>query len=476
MTDLVLGSLINQSGQFVFSNVIVSGGIQTSNLALTTGTTVGTGMYSPSNNTLSLTTNNAQQLTISSAGDVGINNPTPTNTTGYTTLQITNAVNGGLLRINNASQNYVTFVNSAGAFGGTVSGDPVITIVNNTERMRVTTLGNVGIGSVSPNELLTVAGAVTSVSNANNFNVNGAFFDYYSGGARIAAWIATGSNLQFYTNPSLGTVLERMRITSLGNVGIGTITVAAGNAVSVFGGNIQVGSTGNGVKFADGTYQSTAYTGAVAASGTLIRAPQVLTSGTSYTTPAGCNHILIEMIGGGGGGGGCPGSSSGTSYGGGGGSSVFAVKYATVTPSTTYTYAIGGLGSGAGGGGNGSAGGTTSISIGGVTYSCSGGGGGSAGSSGVGGAVGAVGTASNMDYVITNLNNANAYQGGCVTTPYGINLGGFNLTGPSQITSGVSGYGFGAGGGGAYNSNYSGAGAQSGGNGYQGMIRIWEYT
>ena len=62
------------------------------------------------------------------------------------------------------------------------------------------------------------------------------------------------------------------------------------------------------------------------------------------------------------------------------------------------------------------------------------------------------------------------------TTPYGINLGGFNLTGPSQITSGVSGYGFGAGGGGAYNSNYSGAGAQSGGNGYQGMIRIWEYT
>lgn len=168
MTDLVLGSLINQSGQFVFSNVIVSGGLQTSNVALTTGTTVGTGMYSPSNNTLSLTTNNAQQLTISSAGDVGINNPTPTNTTGYTTLQITNAVNGGLLRINNASQNYVRFVNSAGAFGGTVSGDPVITIVNNTERMRVTTLGNVGIGTVTPLTTLQVGGNM----NANNFTTD----------------------------------------------------------------------------------------------------------------------------------------------------------------------------------------------------------------------------------------------------------------------------------------------------------------
>ena len=454
MTDLVLGSLINQSGQFVFSNVIVSGGIQTSNLALTTGTTVGTGMYSPSNNTLSLTTNNAQQLTISSAGDVGINNPTPTNTTGYTTLQITNAVNGGLLRINNASQNYVTFVNSAGAFGGTVSGDPVITIVNNTERMRVTTLGSVGIGSVSPNELLTVAGAVTSVSNANNFNVNGAFFDYYSGGARIAAWIATGSNLQFYTNPSLGTVLERMRITSLGNVGIGTITVAAGNAVSVFGGNIQVGSTGNGVKFADGTYQSTAYTGAVTASGTLIKITY-LTSGTSFTTQASTTKMFVELVGAGGGGAGTNKTSYTSSGGGAGG---YSAKYFTgLTGGSSYTYAIGNGGTG---GTSGTAGGNTTFTVAAVTITGNGGSGANTASGGAGGA------ASGGDINSNGQNGTTGFAAG------GTALSGGNGTGGSSVFGGGGGSSAGYGGGG-------GSGAANSSTGYSGgsgLIRVWEYS
>jgi len=95
---------------------------------------------------------------------------------------------------------------------------------------------------------------------------------------------------------------NRLNINAGGNVGIGTVTISAGNALAVFGGNIQVGTTGNGVTFADGTYQSTAYTGAIAASGTLIRAPRVLESGTSYTTPSNCTSIYVEMVGGGGGG------------------------------------------------------------------------------------------------------------------------------------------------------------------------------
>jgi hypothetical protein len=406
MVDQVIPTLISQSSAFN-----VTGSLTVSNINVSVGTTVPVGMFSPSTNTLSLVTNGAQAVTIDSSSNFSIG---------------TTSVFGQL----------------AGRTSLSVSG---------------------------ASEALIGLGAGSTVSSIWRFDGTNSFL--YAQTGQLTVQTVAAQPLLFRTSNT-----EAMRITALGNVGIGTTTVTAGNAVAVFGGNLQVGTTGNGLKFADGTYQSTAYTGAVAASGTLIRAPQVLTSGTSYTTPAGCNHILIEMIGGGGGGGGCPGTSSGVSYGGGGGSSVFAVKYATVTPLTAYTYAIGGLGAGAGGGGNGSAGGTTSITISGVTYSCSGGGGGLAGSSGVGGAVGAVGVATNMDYAITNLNNANAYQGGCVTMPYGINLGGFNITGPSQITSGANGYGFGAGGGGAYNSSYSGAGAQSGGNGYQGMIRIWEYT
>jgi len=78
--------------------------------------------------------------------------------------------------------------------------------------------------------------------------------------------------------------IQRMRITALGNVGIGTATVGTGNTVAVFGGNIYVGSTNSGIVFADGTYQSTAYTVATAgvttiAAGTTGMTPTAATAG-----------------------------------------------------------------------------------------------------------------------------------------------------------------------------------------------------
>jgi len=50
---------------------------------------------------------------------------------------------------------------------------------------------------------------------------------------------------------------------------------------------------------------------AAPASGTLIRAPQILTTGTSYTTPVNCSSIYIELVGGGGGGAGSVGLDAG---------------------------------------------------------------------------------------------------------------------------------------------------------------------
>ena len=60
--------------------------------------------------------------------------------------------------------------------------------------------------------------------------------------------------------------------------------------------------SGNSGKYltTDGT---TASWGTITASGQLLRAPQILTSGTSYTTPANCTAIYVEAVGGGGGGG-----------------------------------------------------------------------------------------------------------------------------------------------------------------------------
>ena len=72
--------------------------------------------------------------------------------------------------------------------------------------------------------------------------------------------VGTGGTLTFNT---AGGATELMRITSTGNVGIATTTVATGNQLSVYGGNIQVGTTGTGIKFADGSYQNVAYSGTV---------------------------------------------------------------------------------------------------------------------------------------------------------------------------------------------------------------------
>jgi hypothetical protein len=267
-------------------------------------------------------------------------------------------------------------------------------------------------------------------------------------------------------------------VLSVANGGTGSSTLTANNVILGNGTSpvqfVAPGTSGNVLQSNGTTWASVALTNTV--SGTLLRAPQVIanTAGGTYTTPANCNHILIEMIGGGGAGGGVPGSTGSSTQGGGGGGSLFAVKYASVSPSTGYTYTVGAGGTGSGNG-NGTAGGTTSIVISGTTYSVSGGTGGTASSSGTG-ASGSTGTATNMDYSINPIDQVSGYNGGSVTTPYGQNVGGNRIVGIGQIGGGNPGYGFGAGGGGAQNNSYTGAGNQSGGNGFQGVIRIWEYT
>lgn len=82
--------------------------------------------------------------------------------------------------------------------------------------------------------------------------------------------------------------------------------------------------------------------------GALIRAPQVLITGTSYAKPAGCRAILVELVGGGGGGGGAGGgvAAQGAS-GSGGGAGGYARKYYDVSAlAGPFTYAVGQGGAG----------------------------------------------------------------------------------------------------------------------------------
>jgi len=95
-----------------------------------------------------------------------------------------------------------------------------------TTAVTIDTSQNVGIGTSSPTQKLTVSGAIQATNNSSNFDQTGAQFDYVSGAGRISSYISTGSNLQFLTNPNGGASAERMRINSSGNLGIGTTSPA----------------------------------------------------------------------------------------------------------------------------------------------------------------------------------------------------------------------------------------------------------
>lgn len=182
---------------------------------------------------------------------------------------------------------------------------------------------------------------------------------------------------------------------------------------------------------------------------------QLLTSGTSWTAPLGVRRARVRGCGGGGGGGRSSDEAEGSPGAGGG---YFEGIYPT-TPGTAYTYAIGAAGVKASAtGAAGTAGGSTSITINGVTLTGNGGGAGQAffGSASVGGA------ASNGQI------NISGSPGVCYAlSPTGtsISVPGSSPLGLGSVHDSRQGYGYGGRG---------GSSGFVGGNGVAGVI-ILEY-
>ena len=195
----------------------------------------------------------------------------------------------------------------------------------------------------------------------------------------------------------------------------------------------------------------------------------VLTSGTSWSTPADWNNSSneIHLFGGGGGGaGGSYSAPNGSGGGGGGGAGYTAAT--NVTLSGTMSYAIGSVGAGGAANTNGSTGGTTTFNSG--AYSAAGGGGGTASTSsptGGSGGIGANGTGgtggSGSTSTVAGTGNAGGGGGGA-GGPLG--NGGSGGNGFASTTStNVAGGGGGGNGGGTNGGNASsGVGGDGGDN------------
>jgi len=134
---------------------------------------------------------------------------------------------------------------------------------------------NVGVGTGSPTEKLQVAGSIRVTSNAANFNTTGGQFDWDgTSGTRISGYVSTGSNIQFYTNASGGSVAERIRIDSSGNFLFNKTSTAASSSGICFQSNdtsqFYRGGDGSAIQF----FRSSTQVGRIDVSG----------SATSYVT------------------------------------------------------------------------------------------------------------------------------------------------------------------------------------------------
>ena len=215
-------------GGYVALSTKVNGGVLTDRLHITSTGYVGIGTTNPAN-TLVLG-NSALSVAWASQYKVldmygygamyGSSNGTGFSGTGYGQTGWNNntyydgaskAVGTGAASFLMQGTGYLTFSNAPSVSAGAVQ--------TFTERFRIDNSGNVGIGTTSPGTLLSLGSTVE----ANQFTTK---LTLYDTGPKYGFGI-TGSQLNYISNgahvfSNSGTSAEQMRITSNGNVGIGT--------------------------------------------------------------------------------------------------------------------------------------------------------------------------------------------------------------------------------------------------------------
>jgi len=239
------------------------GSTATATAFIPSGATVPTnGMYLSAANTLNFATNTTNRITISSLGSVGINGtPTVFSTNVYFDVIGNNTTQGGIIQTKTSNGSIIGsfYADSIGLNIRTETAHPILFTLGGTERMRILqTNGNVGIGESSPASKLSIGGVQGSTIGSNvallvgNSGAAGTVgnmiqigLHYNPAGATPASIIGavftstagfTKSDIFFATRDVTTDTAptEKMRITSAGNVGIGTTSPTSGSSFNRF--------------------------------------------------------------------------------------------------------------------------------------------------------------------------------------------------------------------------------------------------
>ena len=181
------------------------------------------------NSAIALAVDGGTKLYIPDSGNVGIGTTSPINFgTGSHLITVQAASGGGygglLAKTDNVTGQIWANEGGDNVYIGTRTEHPLILTTHNLEKVRIATSGNVGIGATNPTEKLVVNGNIETASNDGKigFNVGDAHTNgpHYGLGKLSGATPVNLSGyygLSFYTNGA-----ERVRVSSDGNVGIGT--------------------------------------------------------------------------------------------------------------------------------------------------------------------------------------------------------------------------------------------------------------
>jgi hypothetical protein len=196
---------------------------------------------------------------LTQAGNLGLSTPSPLNATGYTSISLNNATNGGILdyQQNGTSVMRVGNNGTTVAFIETRTSTPIQFSTNDSPAMRIASGGNVGIGTTAPGAIFHTLSTAANGGIIATTNSTTLFTEYRVNTSTAVGFIGNGNgiltgggNTNFGVRSEndllfgAGGNSERMRITSGGNVGIGATSFSGKLSVhdSVYGEYLRVAS------------------------------------------------------------------------------------------------------------------------------------------------------------------------------------------------------------------------------------------